>query len=299
MQGIAVGVDAGGSKTAVAHSIDGKIKTVVSGAGANASAHGAQRASATIAETIERALAGARPDAIFVGAAGAGRPDVAECIQRSLQARFGAARIVVRDDAFVAFRAAIPEGDGVLLIAGTGSIVYAERAGVEYRAGGHGYLFGDEGSAFAIGNAAIKQLLRAYDGRVARDAMMDEIEAHFNAKTQEDVLGAVYGAESPAGAVAAVAPAIVALAANGNRSATTIVQRAALELAELAKAIVKRAGLTGSSAPIAFAGGLLSANSLLTYLLETRLLNDLPGMPIQKAPVDPCAGALRAAQAML
>ena len=76
-------------------------------------------------------------------------------------------------------------------------------------------------------------------------------------------------------------------------------QLAAAELTELVKAVIKLADLTGSSAPIAFAGGLLGASSLLTYLIETRLLNDFPAMPILKDNPEPYTGALGAAERLL
>jgi len=44
---------------------------------------------------------------------------------------------------------------------------------------------------------------------------------------------------------------------------------------------------------------LLGASSLLTYLIETRLLNDFPNMPILKDNPDPHTGALSAAEHLL
>ena len=50
------------------------------------------------------------------------------------------------------------------MIAGTGSAGYGERAGGSaVRIGGFGYLFGDEGSSFAIARAAIAEAMRASD----------------------------------------------------------------------------------------------------------------------------------------
>ena len=90
MSSIAVGVDAGGSKTAVTYSLDGECKGVWYGAAANATVRGPERATAAIAETIELALDGALPNAIFVGAAGAGRDRIADALRGSLESRFAA-----------------------------------------------------------------------------------------------------------------------------------------------------------------------------------------------------------------
>ncbi|HET9393476.1 MAG TPA: BadF/BadG/BcrA/BcrD ATPase family protein [Candidatus Rubrimentiphilum sp.] len=299
MPSIAVGVDAGGSKTAVAYSLDRQCKGVWYGDAANATVRGPERAAAAIAETIELALDGALPNAIFVGAAGAGRDRVAELLRDLLGSRFAGARIEVRDDAYIALRAAVPTGDGAVLLAGTGAIAYAEKGERGFRAGGYGYLLGDAGSGFGIGAAAISWLLSAYDGRKPRDAFVEELEAALEVRSLHETLQKFYGAEAPVGAVAAVAPVVLDLASRGDRSASKIVQPAAAELTELVKTAIKSAGLAGSSAPIAFAGGLLRSSSLLTYLIETRLLNDFPNMPMLKDTPEAYAGALGAAERLL
>lgn len=299
MSRIAVGVDAGGSKTAVTYSLDGRCKGVWYGDSANATVRGAESASDTIAATIELALQGVLPNAIFVGAAGAGRDSVAGMLRDALASRFGGARVEIRDDAYIALRAAVPEGDGAVLIAGTGAIAYAEKNGAGFRSGGYGYLFGDSGSGFGIGAAAIDRLLRTYDGRAPRDVFAEELETAFAVNSLSGALQKVYSDPSPARAVAAVAPVVLNLAGRGDRTAAKIIQQAAAELTDLLKAAIKSAGLAGSDAPIAFLGGLLGASSLLTYLVETRLLNDFPTMPILKDNPEPCAGALCAAERLL
>jgi len=299
MSSIAVGVDAGGSKTAVTYSLDGECKGVWFGAAANATVRGPERATAAIAETIELALDGALPNAIFVGAAGAGRDRIADALKDSLESRFAGARVEVRDDAYIALRAAVPQGDGAVLVAGTGAIAYAEKDERGFRAGGYGYLLGDAGSGFGIGAAAIERLLRAYDERAPRDAFTAELEAALEVRTLSETLQKFYGAEIPSLAIAAVAPVVLDLASRGDRSASKIVQAAAAELTDLVKAAIKSAALAGSSAPIAFAGGLLGTSGLLTYLIETRLLNDFPTMPILKGNPEPYTGALCAAERLL
>lgn len=299
MPRLVVGVDAGGTSTVAALSQDGNLLRTREGVAANPSSRGIEAASDTIAQTITSALDGAIPQAIFVGAAGAGREQVAQLIEETLRSRFPAARITVRDDACIALRAAVSSGDGLVLIAGTGSVAYAERDGVGYRAGGYGYLLGDEGSGFAIGSAAIRMLLRSYDERAPRDEFTEEIAARLEAQNAMDVLAAVYGNPNAVTLIASLAPVVLNAGGRGDRSANKILQTAALELAETVRTLAKRAQLTGTEAPIVFAGGLLRSNSLLTYLLETRLRNELPSMPICKDDVEPYVGALAEAEKLL
>lgn len=299
MPHVVVGVDAGGTKTLAALAEDGELLRTFEGVAANPSSRGVEAAGETIAQTVLAALDGALPHAIFVGAAGARRASVAAEITQTLESRFPGAAVEVRDDAAIALRSAVPDGDGLVLIAGTGSVAYAERGEKRYHAGGYGYLVGDEGSGFAIGSAAIRLLLRAYDGRAPFDAFPEEIAAALEARDAMDVLARVYGSGQAVTAIASLARVVLDAANRGDRSANKIVQGAALELAELTKSLAKRAGLAESEAPIVFAGGMLGGNSMLSFLLETRLKNDLPAMPVLKGAVEPYRGAITLAQRLV
>jgi glucosamine kinase len=299
MPRIVVGVDAGGTSTIAALAQDGHLIRTHEGGAANASSRGVEAASDTIAQTITAALDGGIPAAIFVGAAGAGREEIAQLIQETLTSRFPGARIAVRDDACIALRSAVPSGDGLVLIAGTGSVAYAEHDGVAFRAGGYGYLLGDEGSGFAIGSAAVRLLLRAYDERGPFTQLAHDIAAGLQAQSAMDVLARVYGNQQAVALIASLATIVMEAANRGERSANKIVQNAALELAQTVTVLAKRSGLAQTEAPVVFSGGLLRENTLLTYLLETHLRNEVPSMPIYKGDVAPYVGALAQAQALL
>ncbi|HEV3153564.1 MAG TPA: BadF/BadG/BcrA/BcrD ATPase family protein [Candidatus Baltobacteraceae bacterium] len=298
MPHVVVGVDAGGTTTVAALSQDGEVLRTVSGPAANPSICGVENAGSIIGDLIVSALDGALPHAIFVGAAGAGRDDVASAICSALESRFGGARVAVRDDAYIALRAAVPQGDGAVIVAGTGSIGFAIRGGEEFRSGGYGYLLGDDGSGFAIGSAALRTVLRALDDRAPRDEFVQTLIDELGTADSSQILSRVHGENGGVARVSSLAPLVLQIANGGDRTANRIVQNAALELGDLAKSLVKRAGLTESGAPLVLAGSLLTSNSLLTFLLETRLKNDLPSMPVFKSAAEPYAGALTAAQAL-
>lgn len=294
---VAVGVDAGGSSTAVAVSRDGVPAGEALGRGANATTLGIDDAADVIVTTVRKALGRERPQAIAIGAAGAGRPAVARALEALVASAFPGARVSAGDDARIALRAAIPEGPGVVLVAGTGSIGYAENGDRRVRVGGLGHLAGDEGSAFAIGMAAVRLYGRALDGRARRDETTDLAARALEAPDRDAYVAALYDAPLAPAAIAALAPAVVAFAGKGNRAATKIVQEAAKELGDLVKSAAALAGLTDASPRVALAGGLLRENSLLTFLLETRIVGDLPGVMIVRDGAPPAVGALRLAEA--
>ncbi|MDQ2992073.1 MAG: hypothetical protein M3R30_04540 [Candidatus Eremiobacteraeota bacterium] len=292
---IAVGVDAGGTSTVAVASRDGLAGEPFSAEAGNASSRGLDAALDAMTRAIDGALADAKPDAIVVGAAGAGRENVAGSMREALLARYPSAAVEIANDARVALRAGVRDGDGVVLIAGTGSIAYAEIGREHFRAGGHGYAIDDAGSGFAIGAAAAKLLARAYDGRVPVDETVKAIERALGGDERRG-LDRLYLDGPPIATLAALAPEVIRLADEGERSAVKIVQGAALELGDLVRAVVKSSGAMGRELPVVLAGGLLGANSLLTFLLETRIANELPSFYVMKNGPAPCFGALALAE---
>ena len=294
-----VGVDAGGSRvTAVAEIGSGQLR-FGHAQSANLRAIGIERATDAMCEAISGALSGTNPTAIALGAAGAGDPANARRLRAALEARFPGALVVVYEDAAIALRAGIPTGDGLCLIAGTGSIAYGEIGSERFRVGGHGYLVGDEGSGFALGSAAARLLLRAYDGRAVHDPFVAAVAATLGVENGGQAVARIYDAREPIAELASLAALTLDYADAGERSAAKIVQAAALELFELVKALVRRVDAEQRSLPLLFAGGLLAKNSLLTYLLETRVTNELPNLVPRKSAPDPCLGALELARALL
>ena len=293
---IAIGVDAGGTQTHAALAQDGRLVREARGAAANPTALGVAAAADAIVATIRELLAGAAPQTIHVGAAGASRAIVADALCARVATAFPGTVVTVGDDAAIALRAALPEGDGAVLIAGTGSIAYAERGATSHRAGGLGWLAGDEGSAFWIGLQAVKLYGRVLDGRAVHDETTELVARALDARDRDRYLAALYDAPLLPATLAVLAPSIVAFAGKGNRAATKIVQQAAQELADLARAVLRAAGLADATPRLALAGGLLRENSLLSFLLETRLNGDIPGVDIIRGGDEPVQGALRLAE---
>jgi glucosamine kinase len=98
-----------------------------------------------------------------VGAAGAGREEIASVVRRMV-AEVVPGEIEVVGDMQIALQAALGGGPGVIVIAGTGSIAFGRDAsGKTARAGGWGFAISDEGSAHWMGRAAVAAVLRSAD----------------------------------------------------------------------------------------------------------------------------------------
>ncbi|MGQ0837076.1 N-acetylglucosamine kinase [Actinokineospora sp.] len=165
MDGVAVGIDVGGTSTrALAVDAAGAVLGRGAAGGANPNSHPPQVAAARVAEAVAAALGPRHALACVLGMAGASKlsdPAVASVFHAAL-ADAGvrvAPRVVT--DAEVAFVSGTAEPDGTVLIAGTGSIamrITGRRRGTTV--GGFGWLLGDEGSAYWIGREAVRATLR-------------------------------------------------------------------------------------------------------------------------------------------
>lgn len=294
---IAIGIDAGGTATVAAVSRAGNPVGETIGPAANATTLGVAAAAAAIVATVHSALGDDQPDSVHAGVAGAGKAEVARDLEAAIGHAFPKARIVVTDDAVIALRSAIAAGPGAILIAGTGSVAYAENGDVHALVGGHGFLLGDEGSAFAVGMAAVRLYARVLDGRAPSDETTDLVARTLCAPDRAALHAAIYTNRLDPATIAALAPSIVAFAGKGNRTSTKIVQDAARDLGDLLMAALRVARLIEASPSIALAGGLLRDNSLLTFLLETRITGDFAGAEIIRGGFEPVRGALRLAEA--
>src|SRR2546422_9701649 len=161
-----LGVDAGGSHTAVAIGDQrGRVLARADGPGSAMRPGGAERSAAVILDVARRAVTQAKvmlPASIaLVGAAGAGRPPEQEALAAAIKAAGVAERVDVRGDTEIALAAAFGDGPGILINAGTGSIAYARGAdGRLHRAGGHGWQLGDEGGGYWLGRRGLAAAAR-------------------------------------------------------------------------------------------------------------------------------------------
>jgi N-acetylglucosamine kinase-like BadF-type ATPase len=149
---VVLGIDAGGTKTVCQLADDtGEVLAEARRGGANLQAAGELEVEKVLHDVMEEAIGDhdVVPAAICLGIAGVDRPDDARVV-RGLMKRIGyKARVLVVNDALIALEAGAPETAGVVVIAGTGSIAYGRNErGQAARAGGWGYMLGDEGSGY-------------------------------------------------------------------------------------------------------------------------------------------------------
>lgn len=283
-----MGLDGGGSKTALAYlHVSGKLAGPFVGPGINPFDQPVwvtRLADLLAAHPAPGPLAHAT-----LGLPGYGEAPEVSGRQLAACAALVAAPYSVMNDVEVAFRGAFGAAPGALLLAGTGSMVWASDGARTVRTGGWGDAFGDEGGAYWTGRQALSLASRALDGRWPDAAFASALLAPvLDLRTgavpdQAQVLSWVYGLPHPRSGVAALARQVDHLAETGQPTAQGLLQDAAALLADHVRAA--REQLAAPDLPWSGAGSVLNSR-ILSASLRAHLGDPRP------ARLPPLGGAL-------
>ncbi len=297
---LVLGIDGGGTQT-LALLADRSTGTVLgrgSAGPSNIMAVGPDAGLRALDDAVTRAFAAAGiprgpVSAAALGLAGVDRQSGLDTV-RSWTSRAGlSSRVTVANDATLLLAAGTPEGWGLAVIAGTGSIAFVRTpAGEVGRAGGWGYTLGDEGSAYMIALNALRATCRHADGAGPATVLTGQLLARMKLVAAPDLIPAVYGGPWDRAAVAGLAPLVLAAAAAGDAVAAGVVRAEATALAQTAAAAASVHGLAGPPVPCALAGGVLLGSDLY----RRAFLESLESLGVRSDPVqrvsDPAVGAV-------
>ncbi|MFN2521373.1 MAG: BadF/BadG/BcrA/BcrD ATPase family protein [Candidatus Limnocylindria bacterium] len=291
---VVVGIDAGASKTrAFAVTREGDV--VGRGAGGGGNLLSSPDPEGAIGAALAEALAGRAPDAVVLSCAGGDRPADRDRGVAILGRLLGPRVLVgVTHDALAALYAGNRAGCGVVVIAGTGSIAFGRNEeGEEQRAGGWGYLIGDEGAAVWLGLEGLRAAAHAVDGTGAPTRIVENLLAELGIVQFADVLPLLYGAPHPAPATLAGARAVALAASENDALAMSVIRRGAHALARAATVVAF--GLDLVEGPLYLAGGMFENVSALEHAVRIELLGMLPRAPVERVREEPAMGAARLA----
>jgi N-acetylglucosamine kinase-like BadF-type ATPase len=294
-----LGIDAGGTKT-VCQLADqsGGVVAEARGGGANLQAAGELELEKVLHHVMEEALGdrGIVPAAICLGIAGVDRDDDAAVV-RAVMRRIGyKAKVLVVNDALVALEAGVPGAPGIVIIAGTGSIAYGRnRTNEAARAGGWGYVLGDEGSGYWIGRLALRSVVRESDGRGGSTSLTPRVLKYFGVAKPEDLVRRIYHRPLKPSAIAALSSEVQAACTEGDPVATHILEAGARELVGAARSVAARLGMAEEPFTFILSGGIFQAVPWLAAELTRRLPLVAPHAVVRMLDGEPAAGAVRLA----
>jgi glucosamine kinase len=249
LPGRILGVDAGGSGTRVVILEGGTVTPQSAGPPMNA------LLTDGFAGQLGEIIRAAGATAAGIGLPGLRQPDQARQLGETLTRQTGCP-VHVTSDADSAQAGAFLGAPGVVVIAGTGSAAFGSDGARHARAGGHGFLLGDEGSAYWIGRAAVRAALRWADG-MGGSALIHDAVVQATGDGLDALIGVVSTHPAERDRLTVLAPVITGLAAE-DPEARTIARRAAGHLAALAGAVRRRLD-PGRPLPVAGAGGVFGA----------------------------------------
>lgn len=236
-----------------------------------------------------------RQEASLCAAAGlSGLPFGADAdrVAAELAHPLGSGVLYLCGDHVTAHAGALPDGRGVVLSLGTGTVaVGATEAGIRV-VDGWGHLIDDAGSASWFGRAALRAALRHLDHRGAAPALFAAVQELLG-----DVAAAsrrLHESRHPSRELARLAPLVFRAADEGDPAARRIVSEGAAELAATAAAAVPTAASSARGhLPVAVIGGLTRAGEALLDPLAVALADALPAARIVAAAGDCLDGAER------
>jgi N-acetylglucosamine kinase len=199
--------------------------------------------------------------------------------------------LMVTNDAVIALAGATASGQGIITIAGTGSIAFGRNAESRTaRAGGWGHIFGDEGGGFDIARQALRAVLRMEEGWGSATNLGRKLLEATDSQTANEMLHKFYTDDWPRSQVATLARLVDTAAIEGDALAAGILDSAAQELALLTGAVRSQLWKPGEAIDAAFIGGVFESRRLLERFRMLVELED--GTHCQPPKHGPAEGAL-------
>jgi N-acetylglucosamine kinase-like BadF-type ATPase len=200
----------------------------------------------------------------------------------------GRCRIV--NDSFAALRAGTDDPFGVVIIAGTGSVVAGRNEkGEEYRSLGLGREYGDFGSETDVSEVAIRAVAEAFTGRGPQTALTALMCEAADVASVVDLLD---GTARRRIDVTRFAPLVRTAAAGGDAVARALLAHAGAMLGETAVHIVRTLGMERSAFDLVLARDMFEGgNDEVVGALEACVRPVAPGARLNRLAVPPVAGA--------
>jgi N-acetylglucosamine kinase-like BadF-type ATPase len=234
---------------------------------------------------------------VYAGVTGVSEPqasaslELAGMLARALNAPQDG--VQCHSDMDIAFRAAHQPGGGYLVYAGTGSIAsYIDEAGVWHRAGGRGFVLGDEGGGYWIAKQALATIWRREDdwpGQWVESPMARCLFARMGGTDWASTRQFIYGRDR--GEVGRLALAVAEAADLGDAEAASLLRRAGVEIGRLGAVLHRRFG----AKPVVAAGRVLLLHPLVGQGVRAGLPADCP---LELKQIDPSLAAAQRARAL-
>lgn len=291
------GVDGGGTQSrAILMTDRGRVVYLGRGPALNYHDVGASQVSSSVNRLFNDALRNSRARAeecrgICLGLAGCGQEQDRAILQPLFDNQFGKDKYVLMSDAQIALVSGTLSESGIIVLAGTGSMVYGRNEdGLDGRVGGYGSLLSDEGSGYHIGLDALKTIVRHHDGMEEKPGFYKAVFDALGVQRIGDLIGWVNSGNASRDRIAALAELVTRAAAEDDPAADAILERQADALSRCVDALHRKLSFS-ERVDIVLSGGLFSDASYYWQLLRRKIHYFLPGANVISPKLEPVIGA--------
>lgn len=298
-----VGVDSGGTRT------DIRIKNLrtrssrgFSGPPAHYTSVGAKEFTEKMNEYIRYFAGISKLDmknclGIAIGGAGLRSQEQKSEVETLFKRESGIKNIIIESDAYIALYDAYKENDGIVLISGTGSVLYARYKGQIERVGGWGKLFGDPGSGYYIGILALHFIAMEYD--IFKGSYKSEFSRTFEEVFEingENLTQKVYNKDFfPSETV----PLVLKLARSNNRTANSIIDKSVDELLLHLEIFLEKKS-ENEKFRLSFSGSILTKKNILSEKIKVIIEREFnKRIILNEKKINPLSGAIKLIESTL
>ena len=296
MAELILGVDGGQTSTvALLASRGGEILGVGNGGPANHihEPRGMERMQRSLRDAVRATFEQAGIAPVAVESACFGMTGGAEFVPEVVPKFLNAGTLTAYHDVVTALAGASVASPGIVVIAGTGAIAYGQSAdGRSARAGGWGYLMGDEGSAYDVGVQVLRAAAQSADGRGETTALQGYVSQFWKKTDLAGVHRALYSQQIERAEIAGLSWVAYCAAEGGDAVAQRILARAGDCLARAAGAVTAALEMEGEHPIIYPTGGVFRAGRWVLEPFERRLIELVPDAEIRQPAFPQVVGAL-------
>ncbi|MBN8192799.1 hypothetical protein JI667_11665 [Bacillus sp. NTK074B] len=289
-----IGIDAGGTKVQglVLDMQKNILFQSLSGHGNPSVSY--EEALRNLSSVVQQCLDQTRVSHIVIGMAGGGSGNLSQRIQSELE-KMTSLPIVLLNDATLAYFSLIGNRNGVMTIAGTGSISYGRNGNRSGTSGGWGHLLGDEGSAYHISLLACKQIAVERDYGTSLSPLSRSLMNEIGASDDRGLKGFIYS--SSKGDIAQLAKVIHKEALAGDERALDLLKSAGKQLAAQTMALIENLQIEKNPV-IALKGSVLERNQVVQSTFKETIAESFIEPTFMMNSSSPATGAVDIVEAI-
>lgn len=237
-----LGIDGGGTKTsACLINEEGRIISEFQEEGLNFLGGHSGTAKTSLEKIISKAFEFIARDnlkAVSISTAGISHKHVQGLLSEVLNSYKITSQVFFSGDNKIALYSIFPSGYGTVLMSGTGSMCYSRTSYGEFRAGGYGYLLGDEGSGFDIGKQLLKKVCISFDS--GKDSVLTEyVKNKLGIYSAQDIIQYVYK-ENFKTSISSLSPILDILVEQNDPDGNEILDSVSASLIDLVSCVFSR-----------------------------------------------------------